>query len=108
MSYHDWLRFVVIACTFLFAVLVAIQVWVWHKAPNAFNLREYFTALGKDGKQHPSRAALGELVALFATTSGYLGALAVKPDIYTEATAVYGSIWCLRGGFSTYLRSKGK
>ena len=94
--------------TGVFALFVCVQIWKWHKAPNDFDLQDYFTARGRDGKQHPSRAALGELVALAATTSGYLGALALKPEIFSEATAVYGSIWTLRGGFSTYLRAKQK
>lgn len=108
MTYHDWLRIAVISLTAAGAVFMFAIAWRWHVAKDSFNLRDYFTARGKDGKQHPSRAALGELVALAATTSGYLGALAVKPDIYSEATLIYGGLWAGRGAFSTYLRSKSK
>ena len=108
MSYHEILRVLVMGLTAGFAFFFFIQIWHWHKAPNTFDLRELFMALGKDKKQHISRPAVAEMTALCATTSGYLGALAVKPELFTEATAVYGSLWAVRGAFSTYLRSRQK
>ena len=87
------------------AGLIAV-IWYWHVRNNEFSVMENFTAIGRDGKQHPSRPALGEMVALFATTSGYLSTLALKPDLFPESTMIYGGIWAVRGGFSTYLRSK--
>ena len=108
MTHDAILRLVVVVLTGVFAFFALLQIWKWHKAPNDFDLRDLFTAYGKDKKQHLSRAAVAEMVALGATTSGYLGALAVKPDTFTEATAVYGALWTARGAFSTYLRSKQK
>ena len=107
MTYHDWIRLAVMCVTGVGGIAIMLIVARWHKE-KTFDVREYLTALGKDRKQHLSRPALAELVALYATTSGYLGALAVKPELFPEATAVYGSIWAVRGGFSTYLRSKSK
>lgn len=69
---------------------------------------QLIAAMGKDKKQYMSRSALGELVALFATTSGYLGVVTVRPQDYETATLVYGGLWVVRGGYSTYLRSKTK
>lgn len=108
MTLQEWSRLVVIIFTTVLAVGVLIQVFIWDRADNEFNLRDLFTALGKDKKQHPSRAALAEIVALFATTSAYLGTLAVKPEMYELSTLVYGGLWVVRGGYSTYLRSKTK
>jgi hypothetical protein len=108
MTYDEWLRIGVVGITVLAAVFIIMQLWLWHKTPDQFDLRDLFTALGKDKKQHLSRAAIGELVALFATTSGYLGTLAVRPQDYEVSTLVYGGLWVVRGGFSTYLRSKQK
>ena len=108
MSYHDWLRFSVIIASLAIALFVVLQVWRWHAdKANTFDLREFLMSVGKDGKQHPSRVALGELVALFATTSGYLGTLALKPDSYELATTIYGALWVVRGGFNAYLKSNG-
>lgn len=108
MTLHDWLRLAVILGTAIFAAFVAFQIWHWHTQENSFSLMELLMAQGKDKRQHVSRAAVGEMVALVATTSGYLGAMAAKPDTFSEATAVYGAIWTARGAFSTYLRSKAK
>lgn len=108
MSYHEWLRLTVMLMTAVFAILVLLQLWQWHRQPNNFDLRDLFMSLGKDKKPHLSRAAVAEMVALCATTSGYLGTLAVKPDIFVEATAVYGGIWAVRGGFNNWLKSKSK
>ena len=108
MSYDEWLRVVVICVTALVAVFVSLQLWLWHRKPDSFDLRDLFMTMGKDKRQHLSRAAIGELVALFATTSGYLGTLAVRPQDYEISTAIYGGLWVIRGGFSTYLRSKQK
>ena len=94
--------------TALVAVFVVSQIWKWHITPDHFDLRDLFMTLGKDKKQHISRAAVGELTALFATTSGYLGTLALRPQDYEVATLIYGGLWVVRGGFSTYLRSKQK
>ena len=105
---HDWLHWAVIIASLVGGFLVCLQIWHWHKEPNGFDLRDLLTALGKDKQQHISRAAVAEMVALAATTSGYLGSLAVKPESFTEFTAVFGSLWAVRGGFSTYLRSKQK
>ena len=106
MTYHEVLRLTVIVCTGIFVILTAALIWKWHKEPNGFDLRDLLMSLGKDKKQHLSRVAVAEMVALCATTSGYLGALAVKPDIYVEATAVYGGLWAVRGGFSNWLKSR--
>ena len=109
MSYHDWIRLSVLLASLGVAALAALLIWRWHASTSNFvDLRDLLTVMGKDKKQHLSRAAIGELVALFATTSGYLSVLAIKPDTYAECTAVYGGIWAVRGGFSTYLRSKTK
>ena len=108
MSYHEWLRLAVMLLTAVFAILMLLQVWQWHREPNNFDVRDLFMSLGKDKKPHMSRPAIAELVALFATTSGYLGALAVNPDLFPEATAVYGSIWSVRGAFSTYIKNRAK
>ena len=108
MSYHEILRIVVLACSGIFAILCAMLVWKWHTEPDGFDLRDLLMSLGKDKKQHLSRVAVAEMVALCATTSGYLGALAAKPDLYVEATAVYGGIWAVRGGFSQLMKSKTK
>lgn len=105
---HDYLRLAVIVITAALAIFILAQIWRWHKDPDQFDLRDLFTALGRDKKQHLSRAAVGELVALFATTSGYLGVLAIRPQDYETATLVYGGIWVVRGGYSTYIRSKQK
>ena len=94
--------------TALFAILALLQLWQWHHQPNNFDLRDLFMSLGKDKKPHLSRPAVAEMVALCATTSGYLGTLAVKPELFTEATAVYGGIWAVRGGFNNWLKSKSK
>ena len=109
MEYRDWIRLAVIIITMAIAIFVVLQIWKWHKdQDNTFDLRELFTTLGKDKKSHLSRPALGELVALFSTTSGYLGVLAVRPQDYETATLVYGGLWVVRGGYSTYIKSKGK
>ena len=108
MSLHEWLRFAVIVCTAVFAVLAAVMIWKWHSHPDGFDLRDLMMTYGKDKKQHVSRPALAELVALAATTSAYLGAMAVKPETFSEATLVYGGLWAVRGGYSTYLRAKQK
>ena len=106
MSAHEWLRLTVIICTAVFAVLVALLVWRWHQKPDHFDLRDLFMTTGRDKKPHVSRIALAELVSLMATTSAYLGAMAAKPDIFTEATLAYGGLWAVRGGFSTYIKSR--
>ena len=108
MTYDEWIRMGVVAVTVAIALFMISQLWHWHKEPDQFDLRDLFTALGKDKKQHLSRAAVGELVALFATTSGYLGTLAVRPQDFETSTLVFGGLWVIRGGFSTYLRSKQK
>ena len=108
MTWHEWARIVVMISTVAFAVLMCVQVYLWDRRKEDFQIRELFTALGKDKRQHISRAAVGEVVALFATTSGYLGTLAIKPETYETATLVYGGLWVVRGGYSTYLRSKSK
>ena len=108
MTFHEWLRLAVIVATSVFITLTAILIWHWHTHPDGFDLRDLMMSLGKDKKQHVSRPAVAELVALAATTSAYLGAMAVKPETFSEATAVYGGIWMSRGAFSTYLKSKGK
>ena len=106
MTLHDWLRFAVIFSTATFAILAAALIWHWHKTPDGFDLRDLMMTMGADKKQHVSRPAVAELVALVSTTSAYLGAMAVKPDTFAEATLIYGGIWTARGSFSTYLRSK--
>ena len=108
MHTHDYLHWAVIISSMILGFLACLQIWVWHKEPNGFDLRDLLTAMGKDKKQHISRAAVAEVVALAATTSGYLGSLAVKPESFAEFTAVFAGIWATRGGFSTYLRSKQK
>ena len=108
MTFHDWLRFAVIVCTAVFAVCGGILVLRWHMTPDGFDLRDLFITIGKDRKQHVSRPAVAELVALAATTSGYLGTLAIRPQDFETCTLVYGGLWVIRGGYSTYLRSKQK
>ena len=108
MSFHEWLRLAVIICTGAFAVLSAMLIYHWHREPNGFDLRDLMMSLGRDKKQHVSRPAVAELVALVASTSAYLGAMAVKPETFSEATLVYGGLWAVRGGYSTYLRSRQK
>jgi hypothetical protein len=109
MHTHDYLHWAVIIVSLIGGLVVCAQIWRWHKEPNNFDLRDLIMAPGKNGKgQFISRAAVGEMVALAATTSGYLGSLAVKPEAYADFTAVFGSLWAVRGGFSTYLRSKQK
>lgn len=108
MTYQDLLRIAVIVLTLASAAYVIAQLWRWHRAPDEFDLRDLFMTMGRDKKQHVSRPAVGELVALFATTSGYLGVLSVRPQDYETATLIYGTLWAGRGAFSTYLRSKQK
>jgi hypothetical protein len=104
----DLLRWIVIAGTCVLAILIALQLVKWHMEPNGFDLRDLLMTMGRDKKQHISRAAMFELGAFFATTSGYLGTLAVRPQDYETSTLVYGGLWVIRGGYSTYLRSKQK
>ena len=106
MSYHEILRIVVVVCTGTFVVLAGALVWRWHKEPDGFNLRDLFMTTGRDKKPHVSRIALAELVSLVATTSAYLGAMAAKPELFTEATLAYGGIWAVRGGFATYVKNR--
>jgi hypothetical protein len=108
MTYHEILRLVVVSCTGVFVILCGALIWRWHLEPNKFDLRDLFMTTGRDKKAHVSRIALAELVSLVATTSAYLGAMAAKPDIFTEATLAYGGLWAVRGGFSTYVKSRGK
>lgn len=103
---QEIMRFTIIGCTMILVAFIARHLIKWHMSQDEFNFREYFTAVGSDGKQHASRPALQEMVALAATTSGYLGTLAVRPQDYEACTLVYGGIWVVRGGYSTYLRSK--
>lgn len=106
MNLHEWLRLVVIVCTAVFVSLSALLIWHWHTEPNKFDLRDLFMTTGRDKKAHVSRIALAELVCLMATTSAYLGAMAAKPEIFTEATLAYGGLWAVRGGFSTYIKNR--
>lgn len=106
MTWHDWLRLVVILCTAVGAAVAGLLLWHWHTAPNKFDLRDLFMTTGRDKKPHVSRIALAELVALAATTSAYLGAMAAKPDMFTEATLAYGGLWAVRGGFATYVKNQ--
>ena len=108
MNYHDWARLIIGVLTAVVVVGISIQLWVWHHTPDKFSLKDYFTAPDKKGIERPSRAALGELVSLFATTSAYMSVLAVKPELYPESTLIYGGIWAVRGGYNSYLKSKGK
>ena len=108
MTFHDWLRLLVILGTVGFVVTICALVWHWHKTPDGFDLRDLFMTLGRDKKQHVSRPAVAELTALCATTSGYLGLMAVRPQDFETATLAYAGIWVVRGGYSTYLRARQK
>ena len=107
LPYQELVRGFVILSTVVVAIVICVHLLQNHN-PETFDLRQLFTAVGKDKKQYMSRSALGELVALFATTSGYLGVVTVRPQDYETATLVYGGLWVVRGGYSTYLRSKTK
>lgn len=108
MTLDEALRLFVVFLTICVAITISFEMWKWHTGKDPFSVRDYFTDRGKDGKEHPSRAALGEMVALIATTSGYLTTLAVRPQDYETSTLVYGGLWVIRGGYSKYLRSKQK
>ena len=110
LDYSDWLRIIFICAMAILGIIVIVQVFLWHRDQKNkdFNLQDYFTAADKTGRQRASRPALGELVALFATTSAYLGVMAVKPETFEVATVVYGGLWVLRGSYANYLKSKSK
>ena len=109
MDYQEIIRLGVMALTAIIAAFIGAQLWRWHSdEKDPINLRDLLTVLGKDGKQHMSRAAVAELTALFATTSGYIATLALRPQDYETSTLVYAGLWISRGAFSTFLRSKQK
>ena len=87
-------------------ILLLFSVWRWHVRDDEFDLREYLTSRGRDGKQHVSRPALGEIVALFATTAAYATTIAERPQDFEICTLVYGGLWVVRGAYSTALKSK--
>ena len=106
MSFHEWMRWAIVVSTAVFAGVAGMLIWHWHTTPNHFDLRDLFMTMGRDKKPHVSRIALAELVALTATTSAYLGAMAAKPELFTEATLAYGGLWAVRGGFATYMKNR--
>ena len=107
MTFHEWFRILIVFCTAIFVGLTGLLIWLWHIEPKKpFDLRDLFMTTGRDKKPHVSRIALAELVALTATTSAYLGAMAAKPELFTEATLAYGGLWAVRGGFATYMKNR--
>ena len=105
----DWLRLAILAITMTGAAIIVLTLWRWHRQPDHFDLRQLFTSYNpKTRKEYMSRPALAEMVALFATTAGYAQVVASSATSYETATLVYAGIWVVRGGYSTYLRSKTK
>ena len=103
----EFVRYLIVVLTIGIGSISVGLLLYWHSSnKHDFDLKGLFMSMGTDGKQHPSRPAMAEMVALFATTSGYLTTLAIKPESFELYTLVYGGLWVVRGGYATYLKSK--
>ena len=109
MSYDEIVRIGLIGMMVVLGLIVITHMYLWDTdKKSSFEFEDFFTAPDKKGKNRASRPALGEMVALFATTFSYLATLSVKPELFELATLVYGGLWVVRGGYATYVKSKAK